>query len=112
MFIRSVRCLLGSSAKGIVIQEFLNTVVSRMAALVVLAPDVGDDRGTTQGADVWYLLGRFEPDSIKPLAGICREAWEMLQNVAFSIGSIGVQVPGFPSEPDPFGFDLLSGDGA
>ena len=83
-----------------------------MAALAVLAPDVFDDRATKQGADVWHLLGRFEPDSIKPLAGICREAWEMLQNVAFSIGSIGVQVPGCPSEPDPFGFELLSGDGA
>ena len=83
-----------------------------MAGLVVLAPDVRDDRATKQGADVWYLLGRFDPDSIKPLAGICVEAWEMLQNVAFSIALFGVHIPGFPSEPDPFGFDLLSGDGA
>ena len=83
-----------------------------MAALAVLAPDVLDERATKQGAGVWYLLARFDPDSIQPLAGTCAEAWEMLQNVAFSIGSIGVQVPGFPSEPDPFGFDLLSGDGA
>ena len=83
-----------------------------MAALAVLAPDVFDDRATKQGADVWYLLVRFDPDSIRPLAGTCAEAWDMMQNVAFSIGSIGVQVPGFPSEPDPFGFDLLSGAGA
>ena len=83
-----------------------------MAALAVLAPDVFDDRATKQGADVWYLLVRFDPDSIRPLAGTCAEAWEMLQNVAFSIASFGVQVPGFPSEPDPFGFEVLSDDGA
>ena len=83
-----------------------------MAALAVLAPDVFDDRATKQGADVWYLLVRFDPDSIRFLAGTCAEAWDMMQNVAFSIGSIGVQVPGFPSEPDPFGFDLLSGGSA
>ena len=83
-----------------------------MATLAVLAPNVFDDPATKQGANIWYLLARFDPDSMRPLARTCAQTWDMMQNVAFSISFIGVQGLGFPSEPDPFGFDLVSGDGA
>ena len=74
-----------------------------MSAIEVLAPDVFDQEATQQGANVWLLLALYTPAAVQPLALTCMPLWDMLQNVASSTASIGVSVPGFPSEPDPFG---------
>ena len=74
-----------------------------MATYKVLAPDVQQVLETKQGAQVWLNVALADPASVQLLAGTCREFRDMVINVAWSCEGIGIKVPGFPTDPDPFG---------